>query len=545
MQHVLPRSLIAAVAVLGLIACASEKTGPAARPADGGFTSSVESSPTLIYVTPVEGVNGPAAMIMADAIAAALRDAGKPAVLAEKINQMGPTVSGRVADVQVRDSVLWVTAVWALKAANGTPVAEYRHQIVVDRKLWERGSAEAINLLVSDASPMVAGLVRDYVGPVALAPVPVPPPTPPPAPQSAEMPAATPAASPAATPAATPAGKSEPAPADPAAPAVKAEPAKPVDIPAAQPAAKAAATAQPAAVDKAAAGPEPEAAPPSLAKARSARPKSIARRSSISPQGPAAKKPDDATVAGAPEDAEPAAPSAPAAARSSGHAAPVQPAAKEPAKEPDAGRPTLLSKSPPPKPAPPARSPGAKLKPVEEAAAETPAPRRKPVLMPVPDDKSGLIPDPPAVAWTRPSFLIKPVEGAPGDGNVSLTNAIKSALRKRDLTVTEDPRQAGYVIEGRVQVGPTVNGRQQAKITWAVNTITGQEVGKAVQENAVKAGSLDGPWGRIADIVTNAAVVGIQELFGVDAKQSSRLDLPPVPPMPALPREPGRAPPPL
>ena len=76
------------------------------------------------------------------------------------------------------------------------------------------------------------------------------------------------------------------------------------------------------------------------------------------------------------------------------------------------------------------------------------------------------------------------------------------------------------------------------------NSITGQEVGKAVQENAVKAGSLDGPWGRIAEIVSSAAVTGIQELFGVGEKQSSRADLPPVPPLPDLPRVPGRAPPP-
>jgi hypothetical protein len=164
--------------------------------------------------------------------------------------------------------------------------------------------------------------------------------------------------------------------------------------------------------------------------------------------------------------------------------------------------------------------------------------------MPVPDDKPKLTPDPPPVTWSKPSFLIKPVEGAPGDGNVALTNAMRDALRKRDLTVTDDPRQAGFVIEGRVQVGPNVNGRQQTKIVWAVNTITGQEVGKAVQENAVQAGSLDGSWGRIADIVTNAAVVGIQELFGVEEKRASSLNLPPVPPLPNLPQMPGRAMPP-
>ena len=121
---------------------------------------------------------------------------------------------------------------------------------------------------------------------------------------------------------------------------------------------------------------------------------------------------------------------------------------------------------------------------------------------------------------------------------------MKKALRKRDMTVTEDPRQAGFVIEGRVEISVSVGGRQQAKIVWAVNTMTGEEVGKAGQENQVKAGSLNGPWGRIAEIVSNAAVSGIQELFGIESRKSSRRsELPKFSAGPDLPQVPGRAPP--
>ena len=86
---------------------------------------------------------------------------------------------------------------------------------------------------------------------------------------------------------------------------------------------------------------------------------------------------------------------------------------------------------------------------------------------------------------------------------------MKKALRKRDKTVTEDPRQAEFVNESQVEISAPVGGRQQAKIVWAVNTMTGEEVGKAGHENQVKARSLNGPWGRIAEIVSNAAVSGI------------------------------------
>jgi hypothetical protein len=50
----------------------------------------------------------------------------------------------------------------------------------------------------------------------------------------------------------------------------------------------------------------------------------------------------------------------------------------------------------------------------------------------------------------------------------------------------------------------------------------GDEVGRAVQENAIKAGSRNGAWGRIANIVSSAAITGIQELFGIEKKQSFR-----------------------
>ena len=86
-------------------------------------------------------------------------------------------------------------------------------------------------------------------------------------------------------------------------------------------------------------------------------------------------------------------------------------------------------------------------------------------------------------------------------------------MRKLDLTITEDPRQAGHEVVGRVTVGPPINGRQQARVFWVVNTLDAVEVSKAMQENAVIAGSLGGEWGRVGDIVSEAAAQGIEELF--------------------------------
>ncbi len=418
MQRLLRTLIITSLTVIGLMACESEQERATQDILTGGFQPRVDFS-RLIFVVPVEGVNATARLVLADAIAASLRDAEKPAILSDKVNEMGPSIAGRIISVDERGSVVWVTALWELKAPYGTAVAEYRHQVVVDSRLWKTGSAEAMNLLVSDAGPHITRMVHDYVSPM------------------------------------TPAENVTVARPLPSAPAEK-----------------------PAA-------PKPEAPPPATAiKAQS-------RATAALP--PAAQKP------------------------------PAKPARPKTLKK-------VLKKIPPPKKKP---APPMKLK-------------KKPILMPVPEEgPSRLVAEPPPVTWGQPSFLIKQVEGAPGDGNKALTKAMKEALRKRDITVTEDPRQAGFVIAGKVEISAPVGGRQQAKIIWAVNTIAGDEVGKAVQENAVKAGSLNGAWGRVADIVSIAAVAGIQELFGIDRNRSSRATKEPkFTGNPALPQVPGRAMPP-
>lgn len=131
-------------------------------------SSATAQSSKLIFVVPMQGVPTSTGLVLADAIAATLRDAGKPAILSPKINQTGPSVSGRIIAQEERGSVVWVTALWELRAPYGTAVAEYRQQVVVDKLQWSQGSAEAINLLISDAGPQVAKMVHEYVSPMAM-----------------------------------------------------------------------------------------------------------------------------------------------------------------------------------------------------------------------------------------------------------------------------------------------------------------------------------------------------------------------------------------
>ncbi|MFQ5763495.1 MAG: hypothetical protein ACE5GT_01065, partial [Rhodospirillales bacterium] len=203
MHHFIRTLAAASIAVLGLASCGFGPEIPADPSSSGAFRPAVDSS-KLIFVVPVNGMNGAGRLVLADAIAASLRDARKPAVLAEKVNEMGPTVAGHVVAVEERDSVVWVTALWELKAPYGTAVAEFSHQIVVDRELWQAGAAEAVNLMAFEAAPRVTAMVQDFVSPVALAP---PPPAPSPAQPQPTLAARTP---PGAAPApAVPAAKAQ------------------------------------------------------------------------------------------------------------------------------------------------------------------------------------------------------------------------------------------------------------------------------------------------------------------------------------------------
>ena len=124
-------------------------------------------------------------------------------------------------------------------------------------------------------------------------------------------------------------------------------------------------------------------------------------------------------------------------------------------------------------------------------------------------------------------FLV-PVSGAPGDGNGALTRGIRAALAARGYALADTPRAARYLLAGSVAMGKADAGRQPVRIVWEVSDAQGQMLGRAVQENDVAAGSLNGTWGPIAAAVAGAAVPGI-----ADVLRRSEAAASPRPPAPA------------
>lgn len=118
-------------------------------------------------------------------------------------------------------------------------------------------------------------------------------------------------------------------------------------------------------------------------------------------------------------------------------------------------------------------------------------------------------PQPPAEVMA----LVPPVTGAPGDGQKSLTVALKKRLFAGGVKLASAPARGVYTVKGSVSMADAGGGRQSVRIDWQVLDPNGKKLGTVSQQNAIPKGSLNGPWGAIADAAAGAAADGIIKLL--------------------------------
>lgn len=110
--------------------------------------------------------------------------------------------------------------------------------------------------------------------------------------------------------------------------------------------------------------------------------------------------------------------------------------------------------------------------------------------------------------------VVPPVTGAPGDGQQSLTAAMRRHLQSAGVKLIEGQSQNAYTVRGTVQLGSADGGQQPITIRWLVVDPNGNQIEKAVvQRNKIPAGSLDGPWGRVADLAASEAAKSVAKLI--------------------------------
>ena len=158
--------------------------------------------------------------------------------------------------------------------------------------------------------------------------------------------------------------------------------------------------------------------------------------------------------------------------------------------------PPVASDSPPPA----SRSPGLGAPP----AGGSPGLTRPPAT-----PAASATPEPPSEVMA----LVAPVSGAPGDGQKSLTAALKKRLFAGGVKLASAPARNVYTVKGNVVLTDASGGKQNIHIDWQVIDPNGKKLGTVSQQNTIPKGALSGPWGPIADAAASAAADGIIKLI--------------------------------
>jgi len=109
--------------------------------------------------------------------------------------------------------------------------------------------------------------------------------------------------------------------------------------------------------------------------------------------------------------------------------------------------------------------------------------------------------------------LVAPVTGAPGDGQPALTRALQQRLSASGVKLARSRGRNVYTVQGQVSVKSAGGNRETVRIDWNVLDPNGKKLGTVSQQNTISKGSLNGPWGAIADAAAGAAADGIIKLL--------------------------------
>lgn len=116
--------------------------------------------------------------------------------------------------------------------------------------------------------------------------------------------------------------------------------------------------------------------------------------------------------------------------------------------------------------------------------------------------------------YNRPAKVqVVPVTGAPGDGNLALTQQMRTILGRLGPVVQDTAAGADFIVRGTVKLVPVAGDQQRVEIQWSVATPSGDERGHVVQLNDVPAGSLNGYWGNVATAVAQEAAGGVRDVI--------------------------------
>jgi hypothetical protein len=127
---------------------------------------------------------------------------------------------------------------------------------------------------------------------------------------------------------------------------------------------------------------------------------------------------------------------------------------------------------------------------------------------------------------TRPITLaVKECEGAPGDGNRALRQAMREILILGGRNPLPDTAGADYVIGCKVNVWQDGPDSERVTIEWVLSGADGGRLGDVKQANRIPRGQLAGAWGKTAHIIAQGGWQGLSDIL--ESRQRGKAPVPP------------------
>jgi hypothetical protein len=121
--------------------------------------------------------------------------------------------------------------------------------------------------------------------------------------------------------------------------------------------------------------------------------------------------------------------------------------------------------------------------------------------------------DPNSLIYRAAHVMVAAVTGAPGDGDFSLTRAMRDKLSNLGPLVQDTPEGADFVLRGQVKMVPIPGNQERVEIQWLLFDAQQHDLGRIIQLNEIPAGSLNGFWGDVAVVVAQEAAAGVETVI--------------------------------
>jgi|GEM_PF-1306234 hypothetical protein len=108
-------------------------------------------------------------------------------------------------------------------------------------------------------------------------------------------------------------------------------------------------------------------------------------------------------------------------------------------------------------------------------------------------------------------ITVKPVEGAPGDGQEALQLATLEVLLTNGAK--RDDINPEVVLMSRVEIEPSINGQDFVTIIWRAISQDGTDLGEVKLTNTIPRGALEARWGPTAFAIADAGLPQLLQLL--------------------------------